>query len=98
LFAASILLVSQWCVVPDGFSPTDKLIDGLRVGCQDIDEALRARLPPNGNIEAGVREFIFFPLFSSLPIVRCTDIADVILSTPTHQWTARLPREEQQYT
>ena len=26
-------------------------------GCQDIDDALHARRLPNGNIEAGVREF-----------------------------------------
>lgn len=26
--------------------------------CQDIDDALHARLLPNGNIEAGVREYI----------------------------------------
>lgn len=26
-------------------------------GCQDIDDALHARKLPNGNIEAGVREF-----------------------------------------
>ena len=32
------------------------------IGCQDIDDALHAKLLPNGNIEAGVREFSFFPL------------------------------------
>lgn len=26
-------------------------------GCQDIDDALHARALPNGNIEAGVREY-----------------------------------------
>ena len=30
------------------------------IGCQDIDDALHAKLLPNGNIEAGVREFSFF--------------------------------------
>lgn len=30
--------------------------DCCMVGCQDIDDALHARLLPNGNIEAGVRE------------------------------------------
>jgi exosome complex exonuclease DIS3/RRP44 len=28
--------------------------------CQDIDDALHARLLPNGNIEAGVRKYIIF--------------------------------------
>ena len=27
------------------------------IGCQDIDDALHARPLPNGNIEAGVREY-----------------------------------------
>jgi len=46
--------------------------------CQDIDDALHARLLPNGNIEAGVRTspvFIACPL-RSLTICN-TDIADV---------------------
>jgi len=45
--------------------------------CQDIDDALHARLLPNGNIEAGVRTspvFITCPLRS---LTICTDIADV---------------------
>lgn len=28
------------------------------IGCQDIDDALHARQLPNGNIEAGVREWL----------------------------------------
>lgn len=30
---------------------------GMRIGCQDIDDALHARELPNGNIEAGVRAY-----------------------------------------
>lgn len=35
-------------------------------GCQDIDDALHAKLLPNGNIEAGVRE--------SLPNFLCFNV------------------------
>jgi exosome complex exonuclease DIS3/RRP44 len=47
-------------------------------GCQDIDDALHARLLPNGNIEAGVRESpgLDWLLESHLPI-QLIDIADV---------------------
>ena len=32
------------------------LLMGLRLGCQDIDDALHARRLLNGNVEAGVRK------------------------------------------
>lgn len=32
------------------------LLMELRLGCQDIDDALHARRLPNGNVEAGVRK------------------------------------------
>lgn len=46
--------------------------------CQDIDDALHARLLPNGNIEAGVRTCLVFItcLFGTLDVFN-TDIADV---------------------
>lgn len=46
--------------------------------CQDIDDALHARQLPNGNIEAGVREYLSFhscPQGSELTGLQ--DIADV---------------------
>lgn len=45
-------------------------------GCQDIDDALHARLLPNGNIETGVRE-CNLPSASTLLTKSPTDIADV---------------------
>ena len=46
-------------------------------GCQDIDDALHARPLPNGNIEAGVREWTFIKLLSTIYHVSFADIADV---------------------
>jgi len=45
------------------------------LGCQDIDDALHARLLPNGNIEAGVRKCLSSSLLSNLTVT--PDIADV---------------------
>jgi hypothetical protein len=38
-------------------SLSDDFPSEFRLGCQDIDDALHARMLPNGNIEAGVRKY-----------------------------------------
>lgn len=47
--------------------------------CQDIDDALHARLLPSGNIEAGVRTFAIFTVLRVIRILKAVslDIADV---------------------
>ena len=46
--------------------------------CQDIDDALHARLLPNGNIETGVRKSLYSFLFYDLTLTsQNLDIADV---------------------
>lgn len=69
-------------------------------GCQDIDDALHARQLPNGNIEAGVREYRPVSGFLTTQLSWCClQISRMshTLCTRTTLWMQKRNREAQQY-
>ena len=74
--------------------------DSCLLDCQDIDDALHARVLPNGNIEAGVRKSFFFKnnLVDDASQKKNTQILlmSLISSIQTLRWIAKQHQEEQQ--
>jgi len=62
-------------------SLSDDFPSEFRLGCQDIDDALHARMLPNGNIEAGVRKYCPREALGDLLIELCRHCRCITLCT-----------------